>query len=145
MTVLKSYVVVLNFAQPGPLTVGAFIAPDAASAAALSALDIARQIGGEIPPLVNCLVVEETAEHLRSRLRAIEGKPAGEIVSMVPHQTVNRLFDNFGQRAAELLRTVPTEATPIGDQPWASGDKVTCYGEEFGPPMPYWMRRDYTP
>jgi hypothetical protein len=83
---LHSFIVVLGFAPPGPsLTVDSWIAPDAAAAAALSALNVAQQSFKEIDitPLVSCLVIEETAENLRIRLRAIEETPAGEVVSLI--------------------------------------------------------------
>jgi hypothetical protein len=68
------------------LRLGSYIAPDEASAAALCAIDAAHTMRhiDPYPPLSNCLVVEETAEMLRHRLRAIEGKPAGDVVSLVP-------------------------------------------------------------
>ncbi len=84
---LHSYCVVLNFATPGILIVGSYIAPDAASAGALAALEAAKKMRvlDELPPLINCLVVEESVEDLRYRLRLIEGgKPAGDVVSLVP-------------------------------------------------------------
>ena len=84
---LHSYCVVLNFASAGILSVGAYIAPDTAGAGALAALEAAKKMRGldELPPLTNCLVVEESVEDLRYRLRLIEGgKPAGDVVSLVP-------------------------------------------------------------
>ena len=83
---LHSYVVALNFAVPGILIVGAYVAPDAASAGAIAALEAAQKMRelDAIPPLINCLVVEESVEHLRHRLRIIEGgKPGGDVVSLV--------------------------------------------------------------
>ncbi len=106
---LRSFIVVLNFAPPGPLIVGAWIAADEAGAAALAAISAARQIPGDWP-LVNCLVLEESAEMLRTRLRAIEGKPVGDVVSLVQPEPPQ------SQRAAELLRE-PQEAL----QPHAGG------------------------
>jgi hypothetical protein len=85
---LRSFVVVMNFAPPGVLRLGSYIAPDEVSAAALCAIDAAHTMRhiDPYPPLSNCLVVEETAEMLRHRLRAIEGKPAGDVVSLVPQE-----------------------------------------------------------
>ena len=73
---LRSFVVVMNFAPPGVLRLGSYIAPDEASAAALCAIDAAHTMRhiDPYPPLSNCLVVEETVEMLRHRLRAIEGR-----------------------------------------------------------------------
>ncbi len=102
----RSFIVVLNFAPPGPLTVGSWIAPDEAFAAALAAISAARQFPGRF--LVNCLVVEESAEMLRTRLRAIEGKPVGDVVSLVQPEPPQ------SQRAAELLRE-PTQAPDNSD------------------------------
>ncbi len=123
----RSFIVVLNFAPPGPLTVGAWIAPDEAFAAALAAVSAARQIPGEWP-LVNCMVIEESAENLRARLRAIEGKPAGDVVSLVQPEPPQ------SQRGAELLRE-PTQAPDLDKlrpvpwvgqsrAPWAPDDPI---------------------
>ncbi len=119
----RSFIVVLNFAPPGPLTVGSWIAPDEAFAAALAAISAARQFPGEWP-LVNCLVLEESAEMLRTRLRAIEGKPVGDVVSLVqpgPSQS---------QRAAELLQNAnprPTDVDGRCPHDWMNGECAWCH------------------
>lgn len=111
---LRSFVVVMNFAPPGVLRLGSYIAPDEVSAAALCAIDAAHTMRhiDPYPPLSNCLVVEETAEMLRHRLRAIEGKPAGDVVSLVPARDADTVAaeilsnpggqDYLNKRAAEI-------------------------------------------
>ena len=71
---LHSYIVCLNFAPPGILLVGAYIAPDAAGASALAALEAAHKMRemDPPPPLVNCLVTEESVEHLRQERVALQ-------------------------------------------------------------------------
>ena len=116
---LHSYIVCLNFAAPGILIVGCYIAPDEASAAALATLEAAKKMQGldPLPPLMNCMVSEESAENLRHRLRIIEGgKPGGEVVSLVP-------------------RDPPASAPYTFPPAWLDG-KFTLYGEEFGPLPP---------
>ena len=85
MTNLHSYIVVLNFAPPGILIVSAQIAPDEAGAAALATVEAMQKMRHlEAPPtLMNCLVAEETVESLRHRMRAIDGRGAGGVVSLV--------------------------------------------------------------
>ncbi len=134
MTDLHSYVVCLHFGPPGPLlTVGAYVAPDQASAAALATHSIMREHGA-MGALLSCLVVEESIESLRQRLHAIEKKPEGEVVSLVPQtadainailrasprHVVQEVADGSMkiERAAELLRTAPHGATPIADLSW---------------------------
>jgi hypothetical protein len=99
---LRSFVVVMNFAPPGVLRLGSYIAPDEASAAALCAIDAAHTMRhiDPYPPLSNCLVVEETAEMLRHRLRAIEGKPAGDFISLVRDDTAVEEYLRAAPRAA---------------------------------------------
>lgn len=88
MTDLNSYIVVLNFAPPGILIVSAQIARDEASAVALAAVEAMQKMRHlEAPPtLMNCLVAEETVESLRHRLRAIDGRGSGGVVSLVREQ-----------------------------------------------------------
>ena len=113
---LHSYIVVLSFADPGPLTVGSWLAPDPASAAALATAKAVREHAIEAP-LQTCLVVEETAEMLRYRLRMIEGGKAGEVVSLVHNEPGAGIF---GQRGVEMLhdRTATTchHGTPLDQQ-----------------------------
>jgi len=157
---LHSYIVCLNFAAPGILIVGCYIAPDEASAAALATLEAAKKMQrlDEIPPLMNCIVSEESAESLRHRLRIIEGgKPGGEVVSLV--RSIEEGVDKIRESDRELARILdPPESALFGahvdyaakagvpkDPPapapfifppaWLDG-KFTLYGEEFGPLPP---------
>ncbi len=119
---LRSYIVVLNYAPPGILSLGAYIAPDAASAAGLAAMEAAQKMRhlDPFPPLVNCLVVEEAAENLRHRLHAIEGKPAGEVVSLV----------------RETPPIAPNPDATVYPHFWPRNPFDGLQPEQFGPPMP---------
>lgn len=114
MTQMKSFVVVLNFAAPGPLTGGSWVAPDEVSAVALATVSIMQQNKVE-EKLQGVLVVEETAEMLRARLHAIEGKPPGEVVSLVQPEPrelrVCRHFPNYPNCSCDSVSCVMLRST----------------------------------
>lgn len=135
MPQMRSFVVVLNFDPPGPLNVGSWIAPDEVSAVALATVSVMRQNTIETE-LQSVLVIEETAEMLRTRLHAIEGKPAGAVVTF-PYQFMEKEpVDPVGRDWSSALPQRAAERPDLVSCPhnWENGICTMCHKLRF--PVP---------
>lgn len=154
---LKAHIVVLSFEPPGPVHVNTWLAPDAASAAALATVHFMRTSGTEAN-LMACLTVEMPAEQLRHLLRAVEGKLPdsgnAEVLSLVSNKELSE--SPIGKQLRDRALNAADASTFTGrnvDRLWAEnrperlywggaarlkwGDEwVYDYGEPFGPPAP---------
>ena len=96
----RAFLVTLSFDSGGPLATNIWMAPDAASAAAMATAAIMRQTKTEAN-LCGVIVTEIVPSELRELLRMLEGANAdGKIVSLVqttalmsPTQIDKRPFD----------------------------------------------------
>jgi hypothetical protein len=134
MTENRIFCVTLAFNPPGPLHSSLLVAPDETMAAAL-AMQSAMAVVPEHTTLIGTAVFVVDPDVLRQMLRAVEGRGPGEVVSLVPKEPqpadeAQRMTRDAlshwaqGRRAAEILRQHP------------ESDRITVYGEQFGPPMP---------
>ena len=122
---LRAFITAVTFAD-GAIHLNAMAVPDEVCAMVTTALEAGRRFEG---PSTGYAFAELSVEFLRSMLRAIDDKPGGALVSLVPStKSVDDMHGleggteakSLGQVAREFLERQPQQ-WPLSKWPTASG------------------------